>query len=138
MLGRNTKTRLLFSTTVGVLTLAVAGMRKSVNAAYQALKDKIEVSVVSLYNKLKGTELQVSRALVRETAARLEPVIRGLKATLPPPLPGLRLKIVDGNHLSGTQHRLKETRTLHSQPLPGQALAVLEPELMLVTDVFSL
>src|SRR5690242_17834876 len=64
---------LLFSTTVGVLRLPVAGMRKSVNAAYQALKDKIEVSVTSLYNKLQGTELQVSRALVRETAARLEP-----------------------------------------------------------------
>jgi len=127
---------LLFSTTVGVLTLPVAGMRKSVNAAYQALKDKIEVSVVSLYNKLKGTELEVSRALVRETAIRLEPVIRGLKATLPPPLPGVRLKIIDGNHLSGTQHRLTEARTLHSQPLPGQALVVLEPELMLVTDVF--
>jgi len=127
---------LLFSTVVGVLSLPVAGMRKSVNAAYHALKDQIEVSVTSLYNKLQGTELQVSQALVRETAARLEPVIRGLKATLPPPLPGLRLKIVDGNHLSGTQHRLTETRTLNSQPLPGQALVVLEPELMLATDVF--
>jgi IS4 transposase len=127
---------LLFSTTVAVLMLPVAGMRKSVNAAYQALKDKIEVSVTSLYNKLQGTELQVSRALVRETAMRLEPVIRALKATLPPPLPGLRLKIIDGNHLSGTEHRLTETRTLHSQPLPGQALVVLEPEWMLATDVF--
>jgi IS4 transposase len=127
---------LLFSTVVGVLSLPVAGMRKSVNAAYQALKEQIEVSVTSLYNKLQGTELQVSRALVRETAARLEPVIRGLKATLPPLLPGLRLKIVDGNHLAGTQHRLAETRTLNSQPLPGQALVVLEPELMLASDVF--
>jgi IS4 transposase len=127
---------LLFSTVVGVLSLPVAGMRKSVNAAYQALKDQIEVSVTSLYNKLQGTELQVSRALVRETAARLEPVIRRLKATQPPLLPGLRLKIVDGNHLSGTQHRLAETRTLNSQPLPGQALVVLEPELMLATDAF--
>ena len=127
---------LLFSTVVGVLSLPVAGVRKSVNAAYQALKDRIEVSVTSLYNKLQGTEVQVSRALVCETAARLEPVIRSLKATLPPLLPGFRLKIVDGNHLSGTEHRLTEARTLHSQPLPGQALVVLEPELMLVTDVF--
>lgn len=128
--------KLLFSTVVEVLALPVAGMRKSVNAGYKAVKHNIEVSVTSLYNKLKGTELDVSRALVRETARRLEPVIRGLKATIPPLLSGLRLKIIDGNHLPGTQHRLAETRTLHSQPLPGHALVVLEPELMLATDVF--
>ena len=127
---------LLFSTVVEVLSLPVAGMRKSVNAGYKALKHKIEVSVTSLYNKMQGTELEVSRALVRETASRLEPVTRGLKATLPPLLRGLRLKIIDGNHLPGTQHRLKEARTLNSQPLPGHALVVLEPELMLATDVF--
>ena len=127
---------LLFSTVVEVLCLPVAGMRKSVNAGYKALKHKIEVSVTSLYNKMQGTELEVSRALVRETASRLEPVTRGLKATRPPLLPGLRVKIIDGNHLPGTQHRLEETRTLHSQPLPGHALVVLEPELMLATDVF--
>ncbi len=105
---------LLFSTVVEVLSLPVAGMRKSVNASYKALKHKIEVSVTSLYNKLQGTELEVSRALVRETASRLEPVTRGLKATLPSLLPGLRVKIIDGNHLPGTQHRLEETRTLHN------------------------
>jgi len=127
---------LLFSTAVGALSLAVCGVHKSVNAAYTARREEFTVSVISLYNKLKGTEIQVSRALVRETARRLEPVVRALGATLPPPLPGFRLKIIDGNHLSGTERRIKETRTLHSRPLPGQALVVLEPELMLATDVF--
>src|SRR5271163_2256863 len=47
---------LLFSTCVDILGLAVNGVRKSVNAAYLASRDEIEVSVTSLYNKLKGAE----------------------------------------------------------------------------------
>jgi hypothetical protein len=127
---------LLFSTCVDVLSLSVAGMRSSVNASYHALKDQVGVSVTSLYNKLKGTEPAVSQALVRDTAQRLGPLIRCMKATRKPLLRGYRVKILDGNHLSGTQHRLAETRGLNSQPLPGHALVVLEPKLMLMTDVF--
>jgi len=127
---------LLFSTVVRTLALAVCGVRKSVHAAYQACVEEFTVSVTSLYNKLQGTEIQVSRALVRETAERLEPVISVLKATLPAPLRGYRVKILDGNHLSGTQHRIKETRTLNSSPLPGHALVVLDPQRMLAIDVF--
>jgi hypothetical protein len=126
---------LLFSTAVNTLALAVNGMRDSVNAAYQACREDFTVSVTSLYNKLKGVEPQVARALVGESAGRLAPVISALKAELSPLLPGYRTKILDGNHLTGTQHRLKETRTLNSSPLPGQALVVLDPQLRLVLDV---
>jgi hypothetical protein len=59
-----------------------------------------------------------------------------LKVTRPSPLPGLQVKILDGNHLAGTEHRLKEARSLHSQPLPGQALVVLDSQRMLMVDVF--
>jgi len=128
--------QLLFSTVVNVLSLAVAGMSKSVNASYERLKDKVQVSVTSLYNKLQGTELSVSQALVRDVAQRLTPVVRSLKTSRRQPIAGLRLKILDGNHLSGTEHRLKETRRLHSKPLPGQALVVLDWEWMLAIDVF--
>jgi IS4 transposase len=127
---------LLFSTAVNTLSLAVCGVRKSVNAAYEACREEFEVSVTSLYNKLQGTEIQVSQALVRESATRLEPVIRELGAMMPSPVPGFRVRILDGNHLSGTQRRIKETRTLKGRPLPGHALAVLDPELMLMRDVF--
>ena len=44
---------LLFSTTVNTLGLAVAGIRPSVNDAYQACQEEFTVSVNSLYNKLK-------------------------------------------------------------------------------------
>jgi IS4 transposase len=128
--------QLLFSTVVEVLALAVAGSRKSVHASYESLREKVQVSVTSLYNKLKGTELAVSQALVRQTAQRLLPTIDHLQGARPSPLPGLRIKILDGNHLAGTEHRLSEARVLHSQPLPGQALVVLDPQRMLMIDLF--
>lgn len=127
---------LLFSSAVEVLALAVTGVRKSVHAAYKADGTDLQVSVISVYNKLKGTETQVSRELVRDSAARLIPVIEALKTGGVPLLPGYRTKILDGNHLAATEHRIKETRTSNSAPLPGKALVVLEPELRLMTDVF--
>lgn len=133
---RQYEDQLLFSTVVEVLSLAVAGTRKSVNASYEALREKVQVSVTSLYNKLQGTELSVSQALVRHTAQRLAPVIDSLGHNRPSPLPGLQVKILDGNHIAGTQHRLQEARVLHSQPLPGQALIVLDPQRMLMSDIF--
>lgn len=127
---------LLFSTVVSLLSLVVCSVRKSVNAAYTAAKGEIGVSVAALYDKLAKSEPAVARALVRETADRLRPVIRGMKATKLPLIGGWRTLILDGNHLAGTEHRIKETRTLNSAPLPGQALALLDPELMLMVDLF--
>jgi hypothetical protein len=127
---------LLFSTVVHTLGLAVNGVRKSVNAAYLASQEDFTVSVHALYDKLKGIEPQVSQALVREAATKLAPVVQALRAESPPLLPGYRVKIIDGNHLTGTDHRVAETRTLHSSPLPGQALVVLDPQLRMLIDVF--
>jgi IS4 transposase len=127
---------LLFSTCVNILGLAVNGVRKSVNAAYLASREEIQVSVTSLYNKLRGTEPAVCQALVRETAQRLGPIIAHLNAKQTPRLPGYLLRYLDGNHLAGTEHRLLETRTLHSSPLPGHALVVLDGDAMLMRDVF--
>jgi len=127
---------LLFSTTVNTLALAVTGVRKSVNSAYEASKDEFTVSVNSLYNKLRGVETQVSQALVRQSASRLEPLIKALRAEAAPLLPGYRVKIIDGKHLDGTEHRIKETRLLHSVPLPGHSLVVLDPQLRLAIDAF--
>jgi IS4 transposase len=127
---------LLFSTTVSTLGLVVAGIRPSVNDAYRACKDEFNVSVNSLYNKLKGVETHVSQSLVRQSAKRLAPLIRALRAQNQPLLAGYRVKIIDGKHLDATEHRIEETRTLHSAPLPGHALVVLDPQLRLMIDAF--
>lgn len=125
---------LLFSTAVDLLALAVTRSRKSLSDAYRHNKEQVGVTIKSLYDKIAKTEVPVSRALVRETAGDLGPVIDSLKAGRPPLLHGYRTKILDGKHLNGTQHRLKETRALNSSPLPGQCLVVLDPQLMLAID----
>ena len=128
--------RLLFSAMVELLGLVVACVRNSVNDAYMARKETFTVSVQELYRKLRGVETQVSRQLVRATAARMAAIVDALKVQRKPLVPGYRMKIIDGNHLAGTEHRLKELRVLRSAPLPGLALVVLEPDRMLLTDAF--
>jgi IS4 transposase len=59
-----------------------------------------------------------------------------LGGTLPALLPGFRVKILDGNCIAGTEHRLKELRAIAAAPLPGKTLTVFDPQLGLVTDVF--
>jgi len=60
-------------------------------------------------------------------------VMLGLRTPL---LPGYNVGVLDGNHFAATEHRLLETRTKTAAPLPGQALAVLDPDLRLAVDVF--
>src|SRR5258706_3543222 len=127
---------LMFSSVVELLNLTVCGMRKSVREAYMNQEERLTVSIKSVYNKLNGTEPAVSRALVRQTSPRLRAVVRHLKVARPALFPGLRTKIIDGNHLAATEHRLRELRSSTARPLPGHALVVLEPEPMLMTDVF--
>jgi hypothetical protein len=126
---------LLFSSVVDLMAEVVCRIRPSVHAAYQAQPSKFGVSVRALYDKLEHTEPALSAALVAHTTRKLAPVIERLGGGLPPPLKGYRVRILDGNHLAGTEHRLKELRGLAAGALPGQTLAVLDAETMLVTEV---
>ena len=127
---------LLFSSVVDLLAMVATGVRKSVNDAYQADKERFIVSVTAVYDKLKGVETEVSREMVRQTAQRMAGVVHRLQPRERPRLRGYRTKIIDGNHLPATEHRIAELRKTRQGPLPGQALVVLEPDLMLATDVF--
>ena len=126
---------LLFSTLVDLMSRVVLGQEPSVHAAYRKLEDLIPVSDQSVYNKLQHVEPRVSAALVHDSAVRVAPVIAKLRAALPPLLPGYRVRFLDGNHLAATEHRLEELRHTWAAPLPGTTLAVLDQELMTVTDV---
>jgi hypothetical protein len=126
---------LAFSTCAELLSLVVTRTQRSVHAAYRKNRDHIRVAVKSVYSKLAGIEPRVSEALVRETAADLRQIMEQMNATLPGPLPGYDVRIVDGNCLSGTQHRLKELRTLGDAALPGHTVAVLNPHVELVEDL---
>jgi len=126
---------LLFSTCTDLLSLVVLGAQKSLHSAYVRQQDKVGVSVKAVYDKLAGIETNVSEVLVRDTATDLAAVIEQLG---PPPaslLPGYEVRIVDGNHLPATHHRLKELRQAGAAPLPGHAAAIWNPQLGLIEDV---
>jgi hypothetical protein len=127
---------LLFSAIVDLLAVVATGSRKSVNDAYRAKEKEFSVSVASVYNKLNGVETEVSRQMVRQATLRMTKVVQSLEPQRKPLLRGYRTKIIDGNHLAATEHRLAELRDVASGPLPGFALVVLEPDRMLASDVF--
>ncbi len=127
---------LLFSTLVQLLSEVVLGKQPSVHAAYQSQADDIPVSVTAVYRKLDRMELGVSEALVRDSFERAEPVIRKLRATQSSWLPGYKVKILDGLHPGGSEHRLEELRSTWAAPLPGKALVVFDQAKGLVRDVF--
>ncbi len=138
---QNAKTQisgeLAFSTCAGLLSLVTTRIQPSVHAAYRKNLQKVGVAIKSVYNKLNGIETTVSEALVRETAIDLKAIITQMDATLDGPLPGMDVRIVDGNHLAGTDHRIMELRELGDAPLPGHTVAVLNPHFELIEDVIA-
>jgi hypothetical protein len=126
---------LMFSSLVQLMSEVVLGVHPTVHAAYKANQDGIGVSTTALYNKLDRVESGVSAALVHDSAELAEPVVKALGGSHPRWIPGYQIKVLDGNHLSSTEHRLKELRDTWAAPLPGQALVVLDQQRMLITDV---
>lgn len=127
---------LLFSAVFDLISQVVCGSRKTLHAAYQASAQEIGVSVTSVYNKVDGIETETSASLVRYCADAVTPIIDKIGGALPPLLPGYRVKILDGNCLEATEHRIRELRQTSAGPLPGKSLVVLDPSLKLIIDVF--
>lgn len=129
---------LLFSDLVQLMGNVILGVNPSVNAAHRmmARANEITVSGAAVYSKLSRVEAVVSAALVRESAAQAAAVIDALHAKLPPWLPGYRVRLLDGNHLSATEHHIKELRGIWDAPLPGKVLVVVDQERMLAEEVF--
>lgn len=127
---------LLFSTVFDLMSQVVLGSHHSIHAAYQASRKDIGVSITSLYNKLNGIEINTSAELVRYAAKQVEPIMNQIGGTMRSPLPGLRIKLLDGNCIEKSQHRIEELRSISAGPLPGKALVVYDPVLRLPIDVF--
>jgi IS4 transposase len=127
---------LLFSNVVGLMYLVVSRVQPSINAAYKDNADEIPVSITSVYNKLNGVDTQTSRALVRDIAAELGEAVHGLGGACTPWLEGYRVKVLDGNCIETTHHRLKPLRGLAAGALPGKSLVIYDPQLEMAIDVF--
>jgi hypothetical protein len=126
---------LLFSDIIALMTTVVTGVHGSVHGAFQKSVQVLSVSLASHYNKINGIELTTCRRLVIEVAARLKGIIEQLGAVLPPLVPGYHTRIIDGNVLGGTQHRIKVLRDTRSAPLPGKSLVVLDPDYKIAVDI---
>ena len=91
------------------------------------MSEEIGVSKSAVYDKLNRLEPNVSKALVKSTAIDLATIIHQLGGTGPELLPGYRVKILDGNGLGATEHRLKVLRNNSSAALPGKSGARTRP-----------
>ena len=134
IVGHRDDRELLFSTCVDLMATVVCRVKPSIHAACQA-DDHLPVNVTAVYARLARVPGTAGRDLVRHTAQRLGPVIRAMGGAEPDPLPGYRVKVLDGNHLGKTQRRIKPLRDVVAGPLPGQTLVVLDPALGLAIDV---
>ena len=127
---------LLFSSLFDIMALVVLGSHRSVHSAYQASEADTGVSITSVYNKLNGIEINTSAQLVRYAVEQVTPIIEKLRGKAQSPLPGKRIKLLDGNCIEKTQHRIEALRSIASGPLPGKSLVVYDPVLSMPIDVF--
>jgi hypothetical protein len=120
---------------VDVMLDVACGTRRSPRAAYLARKDQIAASLSAFYGKLNRTELAVSEAVVEHTGDRAGRLIRAMNGLQKEPVPDFATYVLDGNMLTGTEHRLKPLRQTRAAALPGKSLAVYEYATGLVTKV---
>jgi IS4 transposase len=126
---------LTFSQCVAIMSDVVFKVSPAVGAYYKAHEKQIPVTRQAVYDKLKHLEPQVSAGLVHYSAQELLPCIKAMRSQAPPLLPRYRVRALDGNHLTGTEHRILELRRFRAAALPGQALAFYDPRFGLITDV---
>jgi hypothetical protein len=126
---------LLFSSVYDLMNQVVFCVQPSVRAAYQAQQADVGASLVSVYNKLNPLETHTAAELVRYSAREFAPIIAHMGGERAPWLEGYRIKIVEGNCLEASDHRIDELREATGRALPGKALVVYEPAQGLVTDV---
>jgi hypothetical protein len=117
---------LAFSTVTTLLTQVVLRYRPSVRSAYTRTQG-IPATLKAVYEKLQHVETVVAQELVRQTADRADRVLQCWPQALrPDPIDGLRLRILDGNYLAGTQHRLAPLRCDGAAALPGMSVVLRE------------
>ncbi len=128
---------LLFSDLVYLLLLVVCSVHPSVSAAYKVMAARWRGDQkVSLQQAQRHGAAHWPGPGSRYSTEALKPVIEQMDGSSSKFLPGYRVKIVDGNHLGATEHRLDSLGEVGSSPLPGQSLGVMDPQLMLAIDYF--
>ncbi len=128
--------KLLFSTVFEIMNLVVFKTQPSIKAAYSESGEDIGVSITSVYNKLNGISIETAAQLVRTTAKEKTDIIERLGGACEPLLPGYRVKMLDGNCIEASHHRLNVLRGTKAGALPGKSLVVYDPAFQMAVDVF--
>jgi hypothetical protein len=120
---------------VQVMLDVASGNRPSPRAAFLRRDLALIASISAFYRKLNRMGLALPEAVVRRTATRARQLIVASGGLLPEPVPGYAARILDGNVITGTEHRIVPLRTTWSAGLPGMSLAVYEPASGLILDL---
>jgi hypothetical protein len=129
---------LFFSALTRLVSGVVLGKHASMNAGYKKMREQLGVSITAVYEKLQRVELPVVQQLVRQSYRQTVEICKEVGCVAHNDLPGYTTRILDGNWLSGTDHRLKETRRSTAAPLPGKSLVVYDPRYNAVCDFFAI
>lgn len=129
---------LLFSSLTSLVSGVVLGKHASVNAGYKKMKEQLGVSITAVYEKLQRVELPVVQQLVRHSYQQTVGICREVGCVARNDVAGYTTRILDGNWLSGTEHRLEETRRSTAAPLPGKSLVVYDPRHKAICDFFGI
>ena len=120
---------------VQVMLDVASGHRPSPRAAFLRRDLPLVASLSAFYRKLNRMELAVPEAVVRRTALRARQLLVASGGLMPEPIEGYAVRILDGNVLTGTAHRIEPLRTTGSAGLPGLSLAVYEPASGLILEL---
>jgi hypothetical protein len=116
----------------------VSGVRNAVFAAYQADQARanptITVSSQAVYDKLGRMPKEFGTSLVRESAARLQPLLAQAQPRHYPGLKRYRILVIDGTDLGGTEHRLAVLRHIRAAGLPGRLVVAYDWSTGVVSD----
>jgi IS4 transposase len=127
-----------FAALTQMMASVVLNQEPSVNAGIKKMFEKLAASHQAIYGKLQRVETSTSRGLVQYSFERVAAVQRQLGWLRPRDLAGYETRIIDGNHLAATDHRLKETRDSTAAPLPGKTLVVYSPRHNAIVDCFPI
>jgi hypothetical protein len=120
---------------VHVMLDVASGHRPTPRAAFLRRRLDAVASISAFYRKLHRMEVAIPAEIVHRTAHRARDLIVAAGGLLPEPIPGYAARILDGNVLTGTEHRITPLRTTWSAGLPGMSLAIYEPASGLIRDV---
>jgi hypothetical protein len=126
---------LTFAQGVGRMADVVFRIVPSVGAWYKAHQDEVPVTRPAVYDKLKHLELPTAAGLVAYAGREVGACLQQMPSPPSPVLSGYRVRVLDGTHLAGTEHRVKDLRRYRAAALPGHALVFYDPQWAVATDV---